>query len=104
LVVFFASRGINELARTYALSGDHSQAEQVLRQLVELSAKRKGMSGVIPGLAAALGRRDEAFAVAQKACEKRDGGLLLFNYVHDWDPLRSDPRFRQLVRRVGLPS
>ena len=91
------------LGRTYALSGDRSQAEQVLRQLVELSARRKGMSGVTAGVAASLGKRDEAFATVQKACEERDGSMILLNYDHAWDPLRSDPRFQQLVRRVGLP-
>ncbi len=91
------------LGRTYALSGDRARAEQVLRQLVELSARRKGMSGVIAGVAAALGKHDKAFAAVQKACEERDGGLMLLNYDHAWDPLRSDPRFQQLVRRVGLP-
>lgn len=95
---------MSRLGRTYALSGDHSQAEQVLRQLVELSAKRKGMSGVIAGMAAMLGKHDEAFTALQKACEERDGGLMLLNYDHVWDPLRSDPRFQQLVRRVGLPQ
>ncbi len=92
------------LGRTYALSGDRSQAEQVLRQLVELSAKRKGMSGKIAGVAAALGKNDEAFAAVQKACEERDGGLMLLKYDHTWDLLRSDPRFQELVRRVGLPQ
>jgi TolB-like protein/DNA-binding winged helix-turn-helix (wHTH) protein/Flp pilus assembly protein TadD len=91
------------LGRTYALSGDRSQAEQVLRQLVELSARRKVMSGVVAGVAAALGKNDEAFAAGQKACEERDGGLMLLKYDHFWDPLRSDPRFQQLLRRVGLP-
>lgn len=94
---------LSRLGRTYALSGDRSQAEQVLRQLVELSASHKEMSGVIAGVAAALGKHDEAFAAVQKACEERDGGLMLLNYDHVWDPLRSDPRFQQLVRRVGLP-
>jgi hypothetical protein len=37
-----------------------------------------------------LGKRDEALAAVQKACKERDGGLLFLNYVHDWDPLRSD--------------
>ncbi len=95
---------LGRLGRTYALSGDRSQAEKVLRQLVELSAKRKAMSGLIAGVAASLGKRDEAFTAAAKACEERNGGLILLKYDHNWDPLRSDPRFQQLVRRVGLPQ
>lgn len=91
------------LGRTYALAGDRSQAEQVLRQLKELEGKRYEMSGVIAGLAAVLGKRDEAFAALEKAYEERDGGLIMLNYDHGLDPLRSDPRFADLVSRVGLP-
>ncbi len=41
---------------------------------------------------------------ARKLESSRDGGLMLLKYDHAWDPLRSDPRFQQLVRRVGLPD
>ncbi len=92
-----------DLGRIYALSGDRSQAEQVLRQLVELSARGKGMSAVTAGVAAALGKRDQALAALEKAYEERNGSLILLNYDPSWDPLRSDPRFQQLLRRVGLP-
>jgi len=92
------------LGYTYALSGDRSHAEQVLRQLVELSTRRSVMYGLVASVAAPLGKREEAFAALQKAYEERDGGLILLNYGHVWDPLRSDPRFQQLVRRVGLPQ
>ena len=41
---------------------------------------------------------------ARKLESSRDGGLMLLKYDHAWDPLRSDPRFQQLVGRVGLPD
>ena len=49
-----------------------------------------------------LGRKDEAFAVLERAFEERNSWLGELNVDPSWDPLRSDPRFADLVRRVGL--
>jgi len=49
-----------------------------------------------------LGDKDQAFVWLEKTYESRDGIDTLADPM--WDPLRSDPRFTDLVRRVGLPS
>ncbi|MBK6313166.1 MAG: protein kinase [Blastocatellia bacterium] len=49
-----------------------------------------------------LGRKDEAFVVLERAFEERNSWLGELNVDPSWDPLRSDPRFVDLVRRVGL--
>jgi tetratricopeptide (TPR) repeat protein len=51
-----------------------------------------------------LGEKDKAFAWLQKAYEERSGAMVFLNAEPFWDPLRSDPRFKDLVRRVGLPD
>jgi serine/threonine-protein kinase len=53
---------------------------------------------------AALGEKDEAFAELNKAYENREFGLVLLKVDPRLDPLRSDPRFADLVRKVGLPQ
>jgi hypothetical protein len=51
----------------------------------------------------ALGRKDEAFAWLDKALREHDGIQLLAIKVNlDFDPLRSDPRFADVLRRRGL--
>ena len=45
---------------------------------------------------------DEAFKWLDKAYEQRDFNMVLLEAPR-WDPLRSDARFQNLVRRVGLP-
>jgi hypothetical protein len=51
-----------------------------------------------------LGDKDKAFRWLQKAYEDRNSEMAFLNVEPFWDPLRSDPRFRDLVHRVGLPQ
>jgi len=50
----------------------------------------------------ALGERDEAFAELNKAYDNHEYGILLLKVDPRLDPLRLDPRFQVLLRRVGL--
>jgi TolB-like protein/DNA-binding winged helix-turn-helix (wHTH) protein len=50
------------------------------------------------------GENDRAFAFLEKAYQARDSNLTDLNSDPIWDPIRADPRFRDLVRRVGLPE
>jgi len=52
---------------------------------------------------AARGEPDEAFAWLEKAFEQRDVWLSFLAVHRYWDPLRGDPRFTSLVKRIGLP-
>jgi hypothetical protein len=52
---------------------------------------------------AGLGEKDEAFAWLEKSFVARDKGLTYLKIDPCLDPLRSDSRFHDLVRRVGLP-
>ena len=49
-----------------------------------------------------LGEKDKAFEWLEKMFEARDGMLIWLKADPDYDRLRSDPRFTDLVRRVGL--
>ena len=51
-----------------------------------------------------LGQNDEAIKFLEKAYEERDFRMIMLSVSYEFDPLRSDPRFRDLVRRVGLPE
>jgi TolB-like protein/Tfp pilus assembly protein PilF len=52
---------------------------------------------------AGLGEKDEAFTWLEKSYDARDKGLTYLKIDPCMDPLRADPRFARLVRRVGLP-
>ena len=51
-----------------------------------------------------LGEKDSAFEWLEKACDDRSAFMVYLKVDPKLDPLRSDPRFDQMVRRVGIPS
>ena len=56
------------------------------------------------GIYAAIlsGNRDEAFAMLEQNYREHSGGLILVNVEPEFDPLHNDPRFHDLVHRMGL--
>ena len=54
-------------------------------------------------LYANLGDNDQAFALLEEAYQQHDGVVVYLKSDPIWDPIRSDPRFKELIRRVGLP-
>jgi len=58
--------------------------------------------GELAVLYGALGEREQAFASLEKAYQAHDLQLQYLGVSPTFDPLRSDPRFQGLMRRVGL--
>jgi TolB-like protein/Tfp pilus assembly protein PilF len=93
-----------ELARTYALAGNREEAFKMLSDLNRLSERKHVSPSVIAALYGALGDKEQAFAQLNKALDMRDFILVLLNVEPMFDPLRDDPRFNELVKRVGLQT
>jgi len=92
------------LGEAYALSGDKSRARQILREL-QARAKREDVSALYPALIyAGLGEKDSAFLGLEGAFEERATDLLGLKTAAIYDPLRSDPRFDDLLKRMRLPQ
>jgi TolB-like protein/Tfp pilus assembly protein PilF len=92
------------LARVYALTGRRREALAVVDDLRRRAAHQYVAPSLIAHIYAALGERDEAFAWLDRAFAERDFLLALAAVEPDFDPLRSDPRFAALLRRVGLDA
>jgi tetratricopeptide (TPR) repeat protein len=90
------------LGMAYARAGQVAEAEQVLQDIKALPVAQYDSAADIAFLLAALGRRDEAFAWLEKVFPDRPVPLKNLNVLPYLDPLRSDPRFQDLQRRVGL--
>jgi TolB-like protein/Flp pilus assembly protein TadD len=89
------------LARAYAASGKRSEAIKLLSDLKKRSESSYSYGPEIALIYAALGDRDQAISWLEKGYEERfNPGVLL---RPGFDPLRSDPRFEGLMRRIGLP-
>jgi len=86
------------------LAGHRAEADSALSKLTGLAQHR-----YVPPLANALvflglGQMDEVFRWLDRAYEERDARRFAFLHIDPiFDPLRSDPRFEALLRRVGLP-
>jgi len=91
------------LGHTYAVWGMRAEAERVLNELKELPEGYISPYG-IAAIHAGLGEKDQAFIWLEKAYEERSGWLIWLRAEPISDPLRSDPRFQDLLRRVGLPQ
>jgi tetratricopeptide (TPR) repeat protein len=91
-----------DLAHAYAVSGDREAARKIIIELQELAKSRYVSSFDIAAIYAGLDEKDQAFAWLEKAYEERAVGLVNLNVEQKFDSLRSDPRFTDLARRVGL--
>jgi Flp pilus assembly protein TadD len=89
------------LARAYAAAGKRGEAEKLLSELKKRSSPGYSHATEIAVIYGALGEKDQAMSWLEKGYEERfNPGVLL---RPGFDPLRSDPRFEELVRRIGLP-
>lgn len=92
------------LAHSYGKSGRAKDARQVLDDLTEL-AKRKYVSPhFFAGIHIGLGENGRAMEYLEKSWEEHCHWLIYLHLDPSMDELRSDPRFQDLLRRVGLPA
>jgi tetratricopeptide (TPR) repeat protein len=90
------------LGYCYAMSGKRGEAQMILHKLNALSKQRFVPSQEIATIHTALGEKDQAFEWLRRAYEERYSGLAYLKNDPALDGLRSDPRFADLMRRVGL--
>ena len=90
------------LAITYARMGRQSEARKILDQLVQESQKRYVSAPSIAAVYVAFGDKDEAFRWLERAFEEHSGILQWIAFLPEFRPLRPDPRFPQLLRRIGV--
>jgi TolB-like protein/DNA-binding winged helix-turn-helix (wHTH) protein/Flp pilus assembly protein TadD len=93
---------ISALIWAYAHAGRRADALRLLGEL-----KKRRQTGYVPAGAfvnayLGLGENDEAFAWFERAYEEQSNILIYIKVSPLFDPLRGDPRFQDLVRRVGL--
>jgi tetratricopeptide (TPR) repeat protein len=95
---------LSSLGYVYALAGRRTEALGVLAELEDRSRKSYIPEVYLAVVHAGLGEKEQALALLQKAYEERS----LFHHVFlkvdpQMDSLRSDPRFQELLRGIGLP-
>ena len=95
---------LSALGHTYVLSGRRDEALSVLEEMKEMQAEHKHVSSYhFAIIHAALGERDEALEWLEKSFLAREEALVWLKVDPRLDTLRTDARFIDLQRRVGLP-
>jgi tetratricopeptide (TPR) repeat protein len=99
-----APEAVALLAHAHAVSGKSREAQTVLNDLKELSARHYVSPYHIATIHVGLGERDRAFEYLENAYKHRQNVLVFLKNDPRLDGLRSDPRYSDLVRRLGLDS
>ena len=92
------------LAQAHALAGHVDEAENVYSGLQERDQGAPVFADYHALALTALGRPDEAFEYLEKALKERSWVLAFLKVDPAYAPLRSDPRFANLLTRIGLPD
>ena len=87
---------------SYAKSGRRRAAEEVIKRFKDIAKTQYVMSYCVASIYAALGDKDKAFIELENAFAERDFHLHRLKVDPLMNPLRDDPRFQDLLRRIGL--
>src|SRR6266436_1257373 len=97
---------LGALAHVYARAGQREEALKLVAKLERIEAEERGYVapfGIIWAYAG-LGDKEQAFAWLEKSYQEHRDRIVWLNVDPLLEPLRSDPRFQDLLRRVGLPQ
>ena len=92
------------MAHVLARSGQREEAEAVLARLIASRATRYVSPYTLGSICCALGDADRSLQYLEQAFQERDPMMVSLRVHWRLDPLRGDPRFTDLMRRVGLVS
>jgi tetratricopeptide (TPR) repeat protein len=90
------------LGMAYGRAGRRGEAQQVLKELVELSNRTYVNPFSFFSVHIALGQNDQALKRLEEAVQSHLSGMIFIQVNPELDPIRSDPRFKELVRSMGL--
>ncbi|MGH9949356.1 MAG: winged helix-turn-helix domain-containing protein [Pyrinomonadaceae bacterium] len=98
------SHPVAMLGYALAKSGKQAKAQTLLQELLKRSTERYVPSYNIAMIYNGLDERDKTFVWLERAFNERDARMLFLSVEPKWNDLRPDPRFQDLVRRVGSPQ
>jgi tetratricopeptide (TPR) repeat protein len=85
-----------------ARAGNTAQAREILRELEERAKVRYVPSYTLAQLYTALGEKEKALDLLEISFTNRDALMAFLKVEPKWDPLRSEPRFIELLKRMNL--
>jgi non-specific serine/threonine protein kinase len=94
---------LSMVAYCYARTGRIEEAREILGRLIEQAKAEHASWRDVAGIYAGLGEKDHAFAALELAFQRRESRLGELREHESLEPLHSDPRFAELLKKVGLP-
>ena len=88
----------------YAKSGRRDKAEEMISRFREIAKTEYVPTCRVAAIYAAFGDKDKAFEELRKAFDARDWELFRLNADPYWIPLRDDPRYKEMLKRLNLPE
>jgi serine/threonine-protein kinase len=95
---------VGELGHAYAVSRNNREAEKILKLLEDRSQQSYISPYIFAEVYAGLGDKEKALASLEKAFEERSGILTFLKVDPEFESLHSEPRFKNLLGRMGLPQ
>jgi eukaryotic-like serine/threonine-protein kinase len=91
------------LAQTLATAGERAKAIQILDELTSLAKQKYVSPYFFAGIHIGLGQHDRAMEFLEQSYDEISHWLIYLHTDPSMDPLRSSPRFQDLLGRIGLP-
>ena len=79
-------------------------ARAVIKELEDRYARNQAAGHEVAGVYSGLNEKDKAFEWLEKDFQNRDSRLPTFRWEMQFQPLRDDPRFNDLLKRMNLPE
>lgn len=95
---------LSELGFVYGAVGKRTEASAVAKELEDKYARKEAAGHEVAAVYSGLGEKDKAFEWLEKDFQNRDSRLNTFRWEIQFEPLHDDPRFKDLLKRMGLPE
>ena len=95
---------LGDLGYVYAATGKRTEALAVIKELEDKYARKQAIGQFIAVVYVGLGEKDKAFEWLEKDFQARNGKLVEIRWQLQFEPLKDDPRFKDLLKRMNLPE
>ena len=95
---------LGDMGYVYAASGKRAEAVAVIKELEAKYARKEAIGLYIAAVYVGLGDKNKAFEWLEKDFQARTGKLTEIRWQIQFEALRDEPRYKDLIKRIGLPE
>ena len=95
---------LGDLGYVYAAAGRRAEAIDKIKELEEKYTRKQAVGQYVAAIYVGLGDKNKAFEWLEKDFQARNGKLTEIRWQIQFESLRDDPRYKDLLKRIGLPE